>query len=118
MKNLTIRAWVYLLLSIAGLVLPWHYILRHIRETGVGPGFSEFISAGMVTPLTSSLTTDFLIGGTAIMIWMIAEGRKLKMKRIWIYPLLTCCISFACACPLFLFMRERHLTGSTAKALE
>jgi len=113
MKKLSLLAWSYLLCAVAGFIIPWYHILRHIRETGEGPGLREFIDAGRITPLTSSLTTDFLIAGTAVMIWMIAEGRRLRMKRLWMYPLFTCCIAFAFACPFFLFMRERHLAATT-----
>ena len=41
---------------------------------------------------------------------MIMEGRKLGMKRVWLYIVLSGVTAFAFTFPLFLAMRERKLS--------
>jgi hypothetical protein len=59
--------------------------------------------------MLGSLAADFWVGSLASLIWMIVEGRRLQMARIWIYFVLTFVIAWAFALPLFLYMRERRL---------
>jgi len=42
---------------------------------------------------------------------MIFEARKLGMKRVWIYILLSGVTAFAFTLPLFLAMREKKLAA-------
>ena len=109
-------AWLYLTAAIAGLIVPWYHILAHIRIATEPLSIADFISAGMATPLASSLTWDFMIGGTAVMIWMMSEAIRLKMRLPWLYLVFTFTVAFAFAIPLFLFMRERELVKRTSTA--
>ncbi|MRS65292.1 DUF2834 domain-containing protein [Larkinella terrae] len=108
-KPLTPIMLFYLFCSLAGLVIPWYYNIQHIRYGDTPFTVAAWLRAGMATPLTRSITTDFLIGTTPVLIWMVREGYRLKMKHIWLYVLLTFLIAFAFTCPLFLFFRERKL---------
>jgi hypothetical protein len=65
------------------------------------------------SPLLGSLASDFWVGSLASLIWMVSEGMRLRMKRIWIYIVLTFAIAWAFSLPLFLFMRERHIASKT-----
>jgi hypothetical protein len=108
MKKITPLMWFYLICAIAGAIVPMYFIVQYIRT---GQTFTPIVwlQAGLTTTLTKSITFDFLIGSTAITMWMIVEGVRLKMKRLWVYILFTFMIAWAFACPLFLFARERHL---------
>lgn len=101
---------VYAVLAVAGAVLPWYFNLQLI----VGPGFElrSFLAGVFANPASSSIGVDILVGATAFSVWMIREARRLGMKHWWAYIVITLFISFACACPLFLLMRERHLRGA------
>jgi hypothetical protein len=108
MKKLTPLMIFYLLCTVAGLIVPWYFNYQHmLTKQPFSP--SIFIQAGMVSPLSSSITTDFLIGATAVFVFMIVEGRRLKMKHLWFYIVFTFVIAWAFTCPLFLFNRERAL---------
>ena len=104
--------WIYLLLAIAGLIIPWYFNLQFIAEGGGEFSIRDFVAAGFATSGASSLTSDLLIGASAVTIWMVMECRRLKMKGLWLYLLFTYLIAFAFACPLFMFMRERKLERS------
>lgn len=60
-------------------------------------------------PAARSLSRDLAIGATAVVIWMVSESRRLKMRGLpWV--LLSCVtVAFACGAPLFLYLRERRL---------
>jgi len=109
MKNWTLLMWVYLFLAIAGLIVPWYFNLQFISEEGGEFPIRDFVAQGFATSGAASLTSDLLIGASAVTIWMIVECRRLKMKGLWLYLVFTYLIAFAFACPLFLLMRERKL---------
>ena len=108
MKNHTPIMYVYLGFSVLGFFIPWYYNLQFMM-TGETFTPQKFIAAGMVSPLASSLTTDFMICASALFTFIIVESRRLKMKNMWIIYVSTFLIGIAFAAPLFLYLRERKL---------
>lgn len=103
-------AWLYLALAIVGAVSTWSYNLRAMSELGDAFTPQAFVLVGFQgSALLGSLAADFWVGSLASLIWMISEGLRLKMKYLWFYVVLTFVVAWACALPLFLFMRERRL---------
>jgi hypothetical protein len=115
MKKFTPLMIVYSILAIAGFIVPWYFNIQHV-STGEKFTVETWLSAGMVSPLARSVTTDFFIGSTAVFIFMIVEGRRLKMKFLWAYILFTFLVAWAFTCPLFLFNRERILNSRKVNA--
>ncbi len=102
-------AWVYLLLAVAGGVLPWLANLDFIRSEGSAFDLGLFIRQANANPAASSLSRDLAIGATAVTIWMVRESRRLGMRGL-VWVLLSCVtIAFAFGAPLFLHLRERRL---------
>ncbi|MEB3184994.1 MAG: DUF2834 domain-containing protein [Cyanobacteriota bacterium] len=101
--------WLYLGLAVAGAVLPWLANVEFIRSTGAAFDLGQFIAMANANPAASSLSRDLAIGATAVVIWMVQESRRLRMRGLpWV--LLSCVtLAFACGAPLFLFLRERRL---------
>jgi hypothetical protein len=56
---------------------------------------------------------DLLVAFLAGAIFMIAEGRRLGMRRSWVLVVLSVVLAFAFAFPLFLLLRERVLAHRT-----
>jgi hypothetical protein len=103
---------VYLAFALAGIVVPWYFNIQHFLTSDIPFTPVTFVQSGLVTPMSSSLTVDFFIGSTAMLIWMGVEGRRLGMRRVWLYFVATFMIAFAFACPFFMFMRERKLAAT------
>lgn len=100
---------LYLVLAVLGAILPWLANLDYIRASGGAFEISDFIAQANANPAASSLARDLGIGASAVLVWMIAETRRLKLRGLpWV---LLCCFSvaFACAAPLFLYLRDRRL---------
>jgi predicted membrane chloride channel (bestrophin family) len=102
----TPRALLYLVLAAVGLVGTWTYNVTAILEKRDYLG--DWFQSG---PSVSSLTTDLLVVAVAAVIFMIVEGRRLRMKRVWLFVLAAPFIALAFALPLFLAFRERALTA-------
>ena len=110
----------YAAFAVAGAIVPWYYNLRYMRESGAMMTPQSWFAGGFVTALTGSITTDFLIGTTPVLIWMVVEARRLGMRHWWFYVVTTFLVAFAFSCPLFLLMRELRLrsAGAGAASLE
>ena len=102
--------WIYLLLAIIGAVLTWQANLAFMAEsTTAGFELQRFISDASSNPASQSLSSDLLIGATAVSIWISVEGPRLKIRYWWLGIVLSFGVAFACGAPFFLFLRERHL---------
>ncbi|MCT0225512.1 DUF2834 domain-containing protein [Synechococcus sp. CS-1328] len=100
---------IYLLLAVAGAVLPWMANLDFIELNHQAFDLTSFIAMATANPAATSLSRDLMIGATAVVIWMVQESRRLQMRGL-IWVLLSCVlIAFACGAPLFLYLRERRL---------
>ena len=101
--------WLYLLLAVAGAVLPWLANLEFIQAYGASGDIGLFVRLANDNPAASSLSRDLAIGATAVVIWMVSESRRLQMRGL-VWVLLSCVtLAFACGAPLFLYLRERRL---------
>jgi hypothetical protein len=104
--NHNTRFVFYMAVSIAGLITAW--VFNGIAAVQ-GQGFGDYMAAWFTTPLDWVLSLDLLIVAVAGSAFMILEARKLGMKRVWLYILLSGVTAFAFTFPLFLAVRERKL---------
>ncbi len=101
--------WLYLALAVAGAVLPWLANLDYIRAYGGGFDLGQFVGLANANPAAASLSRDLAIGATAVLIWIVQESRRLKMRGLPLVIAACLLIAFACGAPLFLYLRERRL---------
>lgn len=114
---LPFMAWIYLLLALVGLASTMTYNVLAFRELGGIFSPAAFIRAGFEgSAILGSLASDFWVGATASTLWMVRESRRLGMRNLWVYILFTFGLAWAFGLPLFLFMRERHMSRGTQTA--
>jgi hypothetical protein len=101
-------ALVYLVLGLVGLVLTWSQNLAYFGPAAVGD-FLDFLRGTVANPGARSIAFDILIVGWTASIWMVIEGRRRRMKGVWLYPVLGWTLAMAFAVPLFLAVRELAL---------
>jgi len=107
----------YLLGALVGAVVPWYYNLRAFEEIGTGFTPQAFFLVGFQgSALLGSVAADFWIGSTVVLVWMMAEARRLRMKHSWALVVWTLLVAWASAVPLFLYFRRRHLDGEERAA--
>ena len=88
----------------------FYYAILGIMEHNGQFDSKEFIISTWTDNLyAKSITFDFWTGVIAGTFFILIEGIRLKMKKIWLHLFLTICVAFAFGFPLFLFMRELTL---------
>ena len=95
--------WVYLILSIIGLVTAWIFNGLAVMNN------EDYAGAWFGSAVDWVLSADFTVVVIAVVVFMISEARRLKMRRVWLYILLSGITAMAFIFPLFMAMRERKL---------
>lgn len=104
--NHNARFVFYVIVSIVGLVTAWIFNGLAVVQ---GSDPDDYLAAWFSTPLDWVLSLDLLIVAVAGSAFMVMEARKLGIKRVWLYILLSGVTAFAFTFPLFLAIRERKL---------
>ncbi len=112
-RDWTPLALVYLALAAIGLIWTWTFNILAITQMVDFVG--DLVNSG---PAVSSITVDLLVVAVAGVILIIVEARRIGMKRGWLYVVVSGVTAFAFAFPLFLAMRQRHLTRRARAAAE
>ncbi|MFM8940535.1 MAG: DUF2834 domain-containing protein, partial [Phenylobacterium sp.] len=100
---------VYVILGLVGLALTWSQNLAYLGPAAGPGGLIDFLRATVVNPGARSIAFDILILGWAVSIWMVVEGRRRRMKAVWLYPLLGWAVALAFSVPQCLAARELAL---------
>ena len=111
-RHWTPLALIYLTLAVAGLIGTWAFNLMAITQ--MSDFIGDLVSSG---PAVSSITVDLLVVAIAGSVFIIVEARRLGMRHGWLYVVLAGVTAFAFTFPLFLAMRQRHITRLTTAAL-
>lgn len=96
---------IYLLLAIAGTILPMRYFLAWFMENGFDLG--KMITAWNVNAATTGLVYDLTISAIALTVFIIVETYVRREYWMLIAIPATFCIGVSCGLPLYLFLRSR-----------
>ncbi|MBR9862995.1 MAG: DUF2834 domain-containing protein [Rhodobacteraceae bacterium] len=100
---------IYLLLAVAGTILPMRYFLQWFGENGFD--IMGMVDAWHANAASSGLVWDLTVSAAALVVWMCAE--VYQRKDYWVLALClpaTFCIGVSCGLPLYLFLRARPVT--------
>ena len=105
---------VYLALAVLGYLVPNTLTLIESVETGnilfwADP--ARTTAELFVNRTSGAFALDLLLAALVALIWMTQEARRLEMRQVWRYWVLTLLFGLAGTLPLFLYFRERR-TGS------
>lgn len=99
---------VYLALALAGAVFPYVILWPWAVAHGFAPGL--FAAELFATRPASIFASDVLYAAAVFILFVMVEGRRLRMRRLWLPPVLVVLVGLCCALPTFLAMRERALS--------
>ncbi|WP_345300592.1 DUF2834 domain-containing protein [Candidatus Villigracilis affinis] len=68
------------------------------------------INALYANPITASFTNDILLYALAGCIFMAVEARKLGIRHVWVYILLSFLVAVSVMFPLFLIARQYKIS--------
>ncbi len=97
---------VYTVLCIVGTVLPLAQFIPWLAAHGLN--MPLLVQEALATPISAFAWSDVLVSGVAVAAFIVAEGRRLGMRRWWL-PLVGLGVGPSLALPLFLLLRERHM---------
>ena len=114
-----IRLSIYGLTAFLGLIWPFYFIVKFVKEVqsgSVGNSVIEiannFFDGAWSTPTSGFVSADTAVLLIGIFVFYAAEGKRLQMKFWGIYFPLTFLISLAFSFGCFMFIRERKLINT------
>ena len=102
---------LYLGLCLIGTLLPLGAFLPFLGIPGAGPGL--FLQQLFATPVSGFFGWDVIVSSLVLWIFVLVEGRRLAMARLWAPIAANLLVGVSLGLPLFLYMREIHLEGAS-----
>lgn len=97
----------YLILCVAGFVLPYSQFMPWAMEHGVdGP---LFIGELFSNRIGGFFGLDVIISACVLIPFVVSEGRRLRMPRLWLPIIGTLLVGVSFGFPLFLYMRQPYI---------
>jgi len=94
---------VYLLLAIAGAIIPFWFFLDFGATAGIHP--MAFIAALFVNGAAGGFTADLLI--SSVVFWVFLFSQQSEGPKPWLFIGLNLCIGLSCALPAYLYARAK-----------
>jgi Terpene cyclase DEP1 len=100
---------VYAAIAVIALVMTWSNNIAFMLEPENQNAWS-FFRALYANGATASITNDLLLYALAGSIFMVLEARRLHMRNVWVYILLSLLIAVSVMFPLFLIARQIRIS--------
>jgi hypothetical protein len=110
-----VLCWTYGVITFGALVATWSQNLRFFAQEGNGGGWG-FVRATYANPAAASITNDILFVLLAAFVFMIVEARRLGIRYVWVYMVLSFLVALSVAFPLFLLARQRRLAHAGSRS--
>ncbi|OBG23229.1 DUF2834 domain-containing protein [Mycobacterium sp. 852002-51057_SCH5723018] len=101
---------IYGVIAVAALIACWSQTVAYVHSPT--DFFVNFWRDAKVTAASRNITADALMLGIAVVILMVIEARKHKVRFVWAYVAACYFIAISVAFPLFLIARELRLGAS------
>jgi hypothetical protein len=101
----------YLGLAFVGAVVPYSFMGQFILNHGLD--LSEFKTQMWAAPISSFTGAAFVIASVVNFFFVWGEGRRQKIKGMWLPLLATILVGVSCGLPLFLYLwgAQRRAAG-------
>ena len=96
---------LYALVALIALPATWINNIAFMTQPSHA-SFIDFFEAAYANAAAASLSNDLFLLAFAACLFMVLEGRRLDMRYIWLYLLLSGLIAISVMFPLFLLMRH------------
>ena len=98
---------LYLLLCIAGTLLPYWEFLPFLGQHGLD--LRVFVDQLFANPVSGFFGMDVIVSSVVLWVFVFTEGRRLGMKNLWAPIAGNLAVGVSLGLPLFLYMREGEL---------
>ena len=104
----------YMVCCVLGLVLPYSQFVPWLLEYGLNVAL--FIHELFVNRISAFFAIDVIVSAI-VLIWFIqSEGKRLRVRLLWLPVVGTLVVGVSFGFPLFLFLRQVTLDRTTASA--
>lgn len=97
----------YLLLCFLGLVAPYSQLIPWVLDHGIN--MPLFVRELFATRISAFFGLDVLVSAIVLIVFVAAEGRRLRMRSRWLPILALLLVGVSLALPLFLYLRELEI---------
>lgn len=104
---------VYAAIAVIALFATWSYNLAFMAQPDNGM-MAGFFRAAYSNPAAASFSNDLLMLTIAACIFMVFEARRLNVRFVALYIVLSAIIAISVMFPLFLIARQRKLAEKRA----
>lgn len=98
---------VYLVLSVVGLLLPYSQFVPWFLQHGLD--VQLFVRQLFANRIGGFFGLDVIVASFVLWVLVFVEGRRLRMRRLWIPVVASLVVGVSLGLPLFLYMRQVHL---------
>ena len=109
-RNDKLLCGLYAAISLIALFATWSNNLAFFALPDSG-GLMGFLRAAYVNPAAASLAKDLCLFGLAATVFMLTEARRLHIRFVWVYIVLSLAVAISVFFPLFLIARHKRLVG-------
>src|SRR6267378_2703395 len=97
----------YLGLCVFGLLLPNSQFFPWVAEHGLSPRL--FIGDLFANGVSAFFGLDVLLSAVVVSWFVVAEGRRIGLRRLWLPIAAVFVVGVSLGLPLFLYQRQVHL---------
>jgi Terpene cyclase DEP1 len=104
----------YLVCCVLGLILPYSQLVPWLLEHGLD--VTLFFRELFANRISAFFVTDVIVSAI-VLIWFIqSEGKRSRVRLLWLPTVGTLIVGVSFGLPLFLFLRQVTLDRTTARA--
>ena len=97
---------LYLGLCVLGTVLPYSQFIPFLREHGLD--MRLFLEQLFATRIGAFFGMDVIVSSLVLWVFVFAEGRRLRIRHLWVPIAANLAVGVSLGLPLFLYLRERR----------
>ena len=102
--------WLYLVATVLGIIIPGSELAPFLLTYGLDvPLLFRQLFA---THAAAFFGLDVVVSSVALWLFVFSEGRRRRMKNLWLYVVCNLAVGVSLALPLFLFFRERNVRAA------
>ncbi|KZL14421.1 DUF2834 domain-containing protein [Pseudovibrio sp. Ad37] len=99
--------YFYGLLCILGFLLPYGAFMPWLLENGLN--LPQLLAEAFAGEISAFAWLDVVVSAVVLIGFIIAEGQRLGMNRLWLPILAVFTVGVSLGLPLFLLLRELHV---------
>ena len=98
---------LYLALAVIGTILPYSAFLPFLQERGLDVGL--LVEQLFANRISAFFGWDVIVSSVVLWLFVFTEGRRLRLKHLWMPVAGSLAVGVSLGLPLFLYMREKQL---------